>query len=189
MENLSALEPRHTVLCPEHMLFDMQNGTWFVETIRASGQVRRANRPDTRPHLTNINHIRNVLLSRRALLHKSGSGRSSPFPRTDLFHDVCDGYAERGEAVENGDANLELRNLTVEVPSGQTLKRPDVDPAVSHNASTDRQGHVKHDPERFGFDAASAVIAAPSSPDCSTEAFRGTKRLVARDRPGAIGLP
>ncbi len=64
MENLSALEPRHTVLCPEHMLFDMQNGTWFVETIRASGQVIRANRPDTRPHLTNINHIRNVLLSR-----------------------------------------------------------------------------------------------------------------------------
>jgi hypothetical protein len=64
MENLSALKPRHTVLCPEHMLFDMQNGTWFVETIRASGQVRRANRPDTRPHLTNINRIRNVLLSR-----------------------------------------------------------------------------------------------------------------------------
>jgi hypothetical protein len=33
MENLSALEPRHTVLGSEHMLFDMQNGTWFVETI------------------------------------------------------------------------------------------------------------------------------------------------------------
>ena len=27
-------------------------GTWSAETIRASGQVRRANRPDTRPHLT-----------------------------------------------------------------------------------------------------------------------------------------
>jgi hypothetical protein len=39
MENLSALEPRH-VLCAEPMLFDMQNGTWFVETIRASGKVR-----------------------------------------------------------------------------------------------------------------------------------------------------
>jgi hypothetical protein len=33
MEKLSAPEPRYTVLCPEHMLFDMQNGTWFVETI------------------------------------------------------------------------------------------------------------------------------------------------------------
>ena len=52
MENLSAPEPRYTVLCPEHMLFDMQNGTWFVETVRASGQVIRANSPDTRPHLT-----------------------------------------------------------------------------------------------------------------------------------------
>lgn len=33
MENLSVLKPRHTVLCPEHMLLDMQNGTWFVENI------------------------------------------------------------------------------------------------------------------------------------------------------------
>jgi hypothetical protein len=52
METLSALKPRHTVLCPERKLFDMQNGTWFVETIRASGLMRRANRPDTRQHLT-----------------------------------------------------------------------------------------------------------------------------------------
>jgi len=52
MELLSALEPRYTVLCPERSLFDMQNGTWFVETIRASGLMSRANRPDTRPHLT-----------------------------------------------------------------------------------------------------------------------------------------
>ncbi|AGI66546.1 hypothetical protein OAN307_c08230 [Octadecabacter antarcticus 307] len=64
MENLSALEPRYTVLCPERTLFDEQNGTWFMKTIRASGQVIRANSPDTRPHLTNINRIRNVLLSR-----------------------------------------------------------------------------------------------------------------------------
>jgi hypothetical protein len=40
------------VLSPERLLFDMQNGNWFVETIRASGLMRRANRPDTRPHLT-----------------------------------------------------------------------------------------------------------------------------------------
>ena len=45
MENLSALEPIYTVLCPEHMLFDMENGTWFVEAIRARGQVSHANRP------------------------------------------------------------------------------------------------------------------------------------------------
>lgn len=51
MEILSALEPRHPVVCPERKLFDMQVGTWFVETIRASGHVRRVIRPDTRPHL------------------------------------------------------------------------------------------------------------------------------------------
>jgi hypothetical protein len=33
MEVMSALEPIYTVLYPEHMLFDMQNGTWFVEAI------------------------------------------------------------------------------------------------------------------------------------------------------------
>lgn len=76
MEELSALEPRHTVLCPEHMVFDMQNGTWFVETIRASGRVRRANRPDTRPHLTNTNHIKNVLLS-KSHQHKDKADNSA----------------------------------------------------------------------------------------------------------------
>jgi hypothetical protein len=81
MENLSALKPRHTVLCPEHMLFVMQNGTWFVEAIRASGQVSRANRPDTRPHLTNKNHIRNVLLS-RSHPHRTKRTLASIEPRT-----------------------------------------------------------------------------------------------------------
>ena len=52
MEKLSALKPRLPVLCPERLLFDMRNGTWLVETIRASGQVHRVNRPDTRLHLT-----------------------------------------------------------------------------------------------------------------------------------------
>jgi transposase len=39
-------------------------GPITASAIVASGHVRRANRPDTRPHLTNRNHIRNVLLSR-----------------------------------------------------------------------------------------------------------------------------
>jgi hypothetical protein len=38
MENLSALEPRYTVLCPEHSLFDVQNGTWLVETIHCPAE-------------------------------------------------------------------------------------------------------------------------------------------------------
>lgn len=49
---MSALKPRHPELCPERLLFDVRNGTWLVETIRASGHVRRANRPNTRLLLT-----------------------------------------------------------------------------------------------------------------------------------------
>lgn len=52
MEKLSALKPRCSVFCPERLLFVVRNGAWFVETIRASGQMCRANRPDTRLHLT-----------------------------------------------------------------------------------------------------------------------------------------
>jgi hypothetical protein len=35
-------------------------GTWFAETIRASGRVRRANRPDTRPLLTSAKSASNM---------------------------------------------------------------------------------------------------------------------------------
>jgi len=41
-------KPRSPELCPERLLFDVRNGTWLVETIRASGHVRRTNRPNTR---------------------------------------------------------------------------------------------------------------------------------------------
>ena len=45
-----------------------------------------------------------------ALLHK-------PFPWTDLSFDPCDGRAEGGEAIEHGDPDLDLCDLTVEVAS------------------------------------------------------------------------
>ena len=47
---------------------------------------------------------------------------------------------------------LELCNLTVAVPSGQTLAQ-------------------QFDAVQLGFDAAFAVVAAPSSPDGPTEVF------------------
>ena len=46
-----------------------------------------------------------------------------PFPRTDSSHGFSDGDAERGEAVQDGDANLELGHLTVEVPRQKALTR------------------------------------------------------------------
>ena len=41
----------------------------------------------------------------------------------------------------------------------------------------------------LGFCATPAVVAAPSSPDGSTDAFRRPKDFVWRDCPGGIGLP
>jgi len=103
-----------------------------------------------------------------ALLHKSGDGRGFPLPRTDLSHGFCDGYAERGEAVQDGHTDLELGDLTIEVPCAQPLAQ---------------QFQTMH----LGFDAAPAVVTAPSSPNGSTEAFRRAKCLVPRDCPRCVG--
>jgi hypothetical protein len=56
-----------------------------------------------------------------ALLHKSADGRGSPFLGQDLSHSFSDGRSERGEAVQDGDTDLELGDLTVEVPRAQAL--------------------------------------------------------------------
>ena len=75
-----------------------------------------------------------------------------PFPRTALCHDFRYGYSEGGEAVQHGNADLELCDLTIEVPSCEALAQ-------------------QLDAVHLGFCAASAVVAAPSSPDGSPEAF------------------
>ena len=76
---------------------------------------------------------------------------SFPLPRTDLSCGLSDGYAKGSEAVQDGYSYLELRHLTVEVPRHEALAQ-------------------EFDAVHLRFDAASAVIAAPSSPDGSTEA-------------------
>ena len=93
-----------------------------------------------------------------------------PFPWSDLSHGFSGGYAGRGEAVQDGVTDVELGNLTVEVPSGQTLAQ---------------HFHTLH----LGFDAASAVIAGPSLPDRPAEAFGCAQGLVTRDRSGSVRLP
>jgi hypothetical protein len=84
-------------------------------------------------------------------------------PLTDLSRDLRDRDAERGEAVQDGDTNLELCDLMVEVSRHETLTQ---------------QFHTMH----LGFDAASAVVAAPSSPDRTAEVFRCPQCFVACDR-------
>ena len=82
-----------------------------------------------------------------------------PFPWTALYYGFSEDYSERGEAVQDGHTNLELGDLTVEVPRSQTL-------AQEFNAM------------HFGLCAASAVVAAPSSPDGPTEAPRCTESFI-----------
>lgn len=41
--------------------------------------------------------------------------------RTDSSHGFNDGYAERGETVQDGQTDLELGNLAVEVPRHEAL--------------------------------------------------------------------
>jgi hypothetical protein len=59
---------------------------------------------------------------------------NSPYPRTDLSYSFYDGYAERCVAVQGGDADLELCDLTVEVPRHEPLaqKYCYADPRLAH---------------------------------------------------------
>lgn len=44
-----------------------------------------------------------------------------PFPQTDSSHGLSDGYAECGEAVQDGDPDMEVCDLTVEVSGHEPL--------------------------------------------------------------------
>ncbi len=104
----------------------------------------------------------------------------------------CDGDAEGGEAVREGEADLEFGGLAIE-GEASSRHRSEADAerrqasgrAASCSLSADRQGHAKHDPERFRFGAASAVMAAPVAPDGPAEALGGAQRLIPDCRPGA----
>jgi hypothetical protein len=74
-----------------------------------------------------------------------------------LSHSFRDRSAERGVAVQDGDADLEFGNLTVEVPRHEPLAQ-------------------EFDTMHLRFDAASAVVSAPSSPQGTAEVFRGHVR-------------
>ena len=62
-----------------------------------------------------------VEASEGTLLHKSGDGRSSPIPGQTYPTGLCEGYAERGAAVHDGDADLKFCDLAIEVPRHEAL--------------------------------------------------------------------
>ena len=97
-----------------------------------------------------------------------------------LTYGFSDGRAERDEAVPDGNTDLEIGELTVEVASGQTLARQ-FDTLHPFAGKTIRMPFDPPDQMAFAqtrtvfwpgsnLDAASAVVTAPSSPDGPTEA-------------------
>ena len=83
---------------------------------------------------------------------------------------VREGYAERGLSVQDGDTDLELRDLSVKVPCHEPLAQ---------------QFHVMH----LLLEAAPAVVSAPSSPESQAEVFRCAQGLVSGTRARGDGLP
>ena len=92
------------------------------------------------------------------------------FPGQTYPATICEGCAEGGEAIWNGDTNLELRDLTVEVACGEALPQ---ELAAVH----------------LGLCTASAVMAAPSSPDGSTQTLRSPQDFVARNSTWCVWRP
>src|SRR5690606_29238412 len=93
-----------------------------------------------------------------------------PFPRTDLSHSFRDGYSERGVAVQDGDADLEFGDLSVEVPCHEPLAQ-------------------QLDTMHLCLDAASAVVSTPSSPERAAQVFRRAQGLISRHGSGGDRLP
>ena len=56
-----------------------------------------------------------------ALLHEGSVRPDFPFPRVRSGDWLCDGEAERGEAIQDGDADLEFGGLAVEISGHEPL--------------------------------------------------------------------
>ena len=72
------------------------------------------------------------------------------FLRTDLAYDLGNRYAKSGVLVDDGNTDLDFRDLPVEVPCHGALPQ---------------QLHTMH----LGFDTAASVIPAPPSPAGAAE--------------------
>jgi hypothetical protein len=62
-------------------------------------------------------------MARTGFVAQIGLRVSFPFPQTDLAYCLCDRYAKSGVAVEDGDADLDFRDLPFEVPRHERLTR------------------------------------------------------------------
>ena len=92
---------QHAIVRMKRMLLDGYPDSWTDETIQA--RFEKLFEDAKGPCCT-----------------KGLTGRL-PLSRTDLSRNLGDGDAERCEAVQDGDTDLELGDLTVKVPCGEAL--------------------------------------------------------------------
>lgn len=78
--------------------------------------------------------------------------------------------AKGGLAIHEFDAHLYFRDLSVEVSRHEALPQ-------------------QFNSVQLGLDAATAVVSAPVSPDCTVEVFRGSQGLVSGHATRGDGLP
>ena len=93
-----------------------------------------------------------------------------PLPRTDLSYGNSFGYAKSCEAIEDRGADLDLRNLPIEVSRREALTE---------------QFHTMH----LGFDAAPAVVSCQMSPQRAAQVLCGSDRLISGPGSGRVRLP
>ena len=90
------------------------------------------------------------LSSQQGFVGQIGLRLCFPFPRTDLAYGDGARYAKSCEAVQDRGADLDLRNLPIEVPRREALTE---------------EFHTLH----LRFDAAAAVVSGQVSPQCASQ--------------------
>jgi len=105
-----------------------------------------------------VSNVRNLI--RRGSVAQISRRPQFPFPWADSSYALRDGNSERGVSVQDGNADMEFGDLAVEVPCHEALPQ---------------EFHAMH----LGFDAASAVVSAPSSPERAAQVSWRPQGLVA----------
>ena len=96
---------------------------------------------------------------------------------------LCDGYAERSISVQDRDTDLDLFDLTVEVPRHEAL------PEQFHAVHPLPDSGLAANHERVALDVASTEVATPIPPKRAAQVFRCAQSIVSGDCTRGIRFP
>ena len=106
-----------------------------------------------------------------------------PLPQTDLAYWLSDRYAKSSITIEDGDTDLDLCDLPFEVPRHEQLVE------LFYTMHPLTGSRLLANDERLRFDATSAVVSTPASPQSATQASLRTDRFVLGNGSRACPLP